>query len=1606
MSDTVGGADVEISVDDGKARRGLKGFLGYLQNFGKSATRIAAGMAIFKTVEAGINVTGKAVFGLAMDMQKSQGKMQASLGLTAKEAHNLGNVAKDVWKQGFGDSVDEASEAVEKVRQNMGKLNNTDLTGAAKSALTLKQAFGAEVGESTKTASTLMRNFGITSKHAFDLMTVGFQKGGDYSGELLDTLNEYSPQFKDMGMSADQMMNMLIKGAKAGAFNLDKVGDAVKEFNIRAQDGSTTTQQGFQAIGLNAAKMGEAISKGGKDGQEAFMATVTALAKMKDPVKQNIAGVNLFGTQWEDVRKNVIFAMGSTTNELGKVSGATNKAGNALSNNFGAKAQMMWRRIQAGLEPVGLTLINMANGGMNLVVTGFNKMAKAASAAKTFLSGDWSEGSKQFADLFGEDIGRQVSGFFLQIYSGIQKAKQAMNGLVTFVRGVFAIFNDNTGKGVSILVSLGLSASQVQQVINAINLIKKYLAMALQNMTDGVKLAGQFIIAAWNVIWPYLKPGLIAIFSFIKSIMNQMMTFWKQNGATIMAAIHNVMNIIIAILRVAMPIIAVIVRSVWDNVKGIIQGALNIIMGLVKIFAGLFTGQWGTVWSGIKQVFSGAISFIWNAFNLMFIGKILKGAVAFGGLLKSVFSSMWAFIKALWNGSIGVVVKLVTGHWKQIEPALKAPFTAAYNAMKTIWSVLKTLWNHSIGWVISEIKSHWSLIKSVFMGPVNAIKSSVGSFWSGLKSLWNKSIGWVISEVKGHWSSVTGFFKHPLTSMKNLAADAWDAIVKGAKALPGRIGSGIKSMAGKAISGVKSMANSMAKWIGKGVNGVINGVDWVLNKIGIKGKPVPTWPVPQYKNGTGGHPKDGPAFVGDGGEREMIIQDGKVGLSPARATLTWLKKGAQVISGPITKRILSGELPFPAYANGIGGIESAIVNGAKSAVSAVKNIGIDVFNYAAHPSKLLGAVLNKMGFSIPDNPGGFGKIALGAVKTVKDKATTFIKNKVKGLLDFGATKVSGNVSNWIDTAMSASGISGAAWKSGLGWIISHESSGNPNAVGAMTSTGTAKGLMQLMDFNIKGNPFNPINNIIAGIRYIKSRYKTIQRAVAFWKSHHWYAKGTNNHPGGDAVVGEEGWELGNVPGAGNVILGARGMELIKNFPKGSSVLNHQKSVDLVKNIPHYASGTKGANAIRSDEVKYSTKQISASKFIASLKAIRKEYKLTSAEQNKIMMDIYRANNAIKQGEKEAQKRASATKKRREAALKAEKAARDSVNKSVLSDSTAYLKKVQSINDTLVKNIKSAQDNYKSQLSDKTNSIYSQVGLFDSADNTVSYKQDLSYQLKEQLQTQKQFTSDLAKLSKKTPASFVTELRNMGIGSASQIHALTTMTSKELSDYIKMWKEKHSLASKEATIEMEPAKKSMNDQIDSLKKSAEKQLSQAKTDFINKLKGLIPEVSKMGSLKNKSSALGKYAVSGLISGLKSMDGPLKSQAKSIAKTIENEIRKTLKIHSPSRVTFSLGQFIGQGLHQGITNFIGNIRDAAHQMSLAAIPAVPSAAAMGSVTNGFAAAAGGTGSTGTASEKPTFNFYGDMHIHNDDDYDKIAKKLADRYANYQSRNRGRS
>ena len=235
---------------------------------------------------AGLAYGAKEITEVGVSYEKAMNQVAISTGTAGQELENLQGIASNVYADNFGESMEDAAASVAEVYKRTG-LVGEELQKATEDAYTLQNAFGYEVNDSLQAATQLMDTFGVSAEEAYTLIAQGAQKGLDQNGDMLDTLNEYSVQFANLGYSAEDMFNMLANGVQNGTWSVDKLGDAVKEMNIRLNDG--TADEALQALGLgfsdsatNAAELKQAaldVSKADVELQKAQQNVNDTLAK-------------------------------------------------------------------------------------------------------------------------------------------------------------------------------------------------------------------------------------------------------------------------------------------------------------------------------------------------------------------------------------------------------------------------------------------------------------------------------------------------------------------------------------------------------------------------------------------------------------------------------------------------------------------------------------------------------------------------------------------------------------------------------------------------------------------------------------------------------------------------------------------------------------------------------------------------------------------------------------------------------------------------------------------------------------------------------------------------------------------------------------------------------------------------------------------------------------------------------------------------------------------------------------------------------------------------------------------------------------------------------
>ena len=197
-----------------------------IERFGKGASRV------FKTVGAGaaaLGAAGVAALGASvgktiLDMGSSLDMLQAQTGATAGQMEVYGSAAKEVFGKGYGENIDEVTNSLARVKQNMHNIDNGELSNVTSKAMLLGKTFDSDVNEVTRGTNNMMEAFGISADKAFDLFTAGGQRGLNFSNEMFDNVAEYSSLFGNMGYSAEEYFGIMERGAKAGVYNLILLG--------------------------------------------------------------------------------------------------------------------------------------------------------------------------------------------------------------------------------------------------------------------------------------------------------------------------------------------------------------------------------------------------------------------------------------------------------------------------------------------------------------------------------------------------------------------------------------------------------------------------------------------------------------------------------------------------------------------------------------------------------------------------------------------------------------------------------------------------------------------------------------------------------------------------------------------------------------------------------------------------------------------------------------------------------------------------------------------------------------------------------------------------------------------------------------------------------------------------------------------------------------------------------------------------------------------------------------------------------------------------------------------------------------------------------------
>ena len=198
----------------------------------------------------------------------------------------------------------------------------------------------------------------------------------------------------------------------------------------------------------------------------------------------------------------------------------------------------------------------------------------------------------------------------------------------------------------------------------------------------------------------------------------------------------------------------------------------------------------------------------------------------------------------------------------------------------------------------------------------------------------------------------------------------------------------------------------------------------------------------------------------------------------------------------------------------------------------------------------------------------------------------------------------------------------------------------------------------------------------------------------------------------------------------------------------------------------------------------------------------------------------------------------------------------------------YKEKREKLEKELNENIQDLEEKRENAVADRKKDILSSMNNYDAWDASGYTSDRLIYNMKTQVEGLKLWESQLQKLSGKgLSEGLLQELKDAGPEAAANIYSLNEMTAEQLDEFNKLWEEKQNIAERQAKKDTQATWDSIGQQIDELKKTEEKEMSDLKAEYDKSLAELNEGLSTgLKSLVEQAGQIGEDIVGSLIAGI--------------------------------------------------------------------------------------------------------------------------------------------
>lgn len=349
----------------------------YKNNYGESMKDVAGVMAEIKQQTGEIDpsklkemaenaITMRDTFGQDTKEQLRAVKMMMDqFGISSEEAYNL--IAQGA-QQGLdknGDLLDSINEYSVHYKQ-LG-YSAEDFMNMLKNGTDAGTFSVDKLGDATKEFGIRSKDTASSTQEGFKLLGYSASASADEIDKTKDEISKLEKNLKYAKLEQD--------GFKKSTSELTKLknADKIKEYSKQLEDAKAklkTMQGASKNTSGSIKKLQDSFAKGGDSAKKATKEVLKKLMDMDDKVAQNQAGVDLFGTMWEDLGVKGVEALMKTKGEMKKTKKTMEEIKKVKYDDVTSKYKQIGRTVQLDLfvplaEKLAPTLESITNYMIN-----------------------------------------------------------------------------------------------------------------------------------------------------------------------------------------------------------------------------------------------------------------------------------------------------------------------------------------------------------------------------------------------------------------------------------------------------------------------------------------------------------------------------------------------------------------------------------------------------------------------------------------------------------------------------------------------------------------------------------------------------------------------------------------------------------------------------------------------------------------------------------------------------------------------------------------------------------------------------------------------------------------------------------------------------------------------------------------------------------------------------------------------------------------------------------------------------------------------------------------------------------------------------------------